>query len=412
MRPVSNRNSFRTWAAIFCAAVLALAGCRPHGSEAPAPKHFGTVIDNLGGIKANASGLNMNALPIINAKSTSFVDAVGSANVASLSGTQTVDGISITAGKRALLLGQTTATQDACYVGAAGAWTLCPEMPTGSNAIGKVYNAAHGTSNRGTWVLEAATGTGVIGTDNLQATNVDNGTTIGSATVNFATVATGLGLTVLAAYQSDLGVTLNSTTVSGWADQSGGGFNLAQATGANQPGYTANDSTLGNKPSISCASASSQNMVASTLDLPAPPITIYFVAKQTAWTAAHEWWSTANDVYALSPNTSTPSLVMYAGVAANLNSGAVLNTWVRGWVKFTDSTSDELHLAATNTTGTKADSVTPNPAAGFNFCKTISTVYADVSFALILILSGTTSSGNLTTLDSNVTTMYGGTVSL
>jgi hypothetical protein len=340
---------------------------------------------------------------------TATVDAIGAANVSSLSGTaQTVDGVALnTAGMRVLLLAQTTTTQEGCYVVASGAWALCPEMPAGSTATGRQYSTANGTSNRGVWILSG----GVIGTNDLTAKSTDNGTVIGSPTVNFASFATGLGLTVLVAYQSDLGVTLNGSTVSAWADQSGNSNNLAQASAPNQPGFTASDSTLGNKPSISCASASNQNLRGPTIDLPAPPITIYAVFKQTAWTAAHELWGAAGDAYALTPNTTTPSLAMYNGTIANLNSGGVLNTWVRAYAQFTGSTSDVLHIAATNTTGTNAG--TTNPAATFNICQNAgATSFADANIALFMILSGTTSGGNLTSLDGQVTTWSGGTVSL
>jgi hypothetical protein len=49
--------------------------------------------------------------------------AIGTSNVASLSGTTTIDGVSLTAGQRVLLVGQTTASQNGLWLVSAGAWT-------------------------------------------------------------------------------------------------------------------------------------------------------------------------------------------------------------------------------------------------------------------------------------------------
>lgn len=54
------------------------------------------------------------------------VRVVAVANVASLSGTPTVDGIALSAGDRILLTAQTTASQNGPWVVAAGAWTRPP----------------------------------------------------------------------------------------------------------------------------------------------------------------------------------------------------------------------------------------------------------------------------------------------
>lgn len=60
---MTNRNAFRTWATALCLAALALLpGCSPKAS-----KHFGAVVDNTGGIKANASGLDLNGKKASNA---------------------------------------------------------------------------------------------------------------------------------------------------------------------------------------------------------------------------------------------------------------------------------------------------------------------------------------------------------
>lgn len=362
-----------------------------------------TASSGGGGGGANPSYVNL-----VN----THVDAISAANISSLSGlANTVDGVAInTDGQRVLAISQTTTTQDALYDAHSGAWTVDTVLPVGSTAGGRYFITENGTSNKGTWVVAGVGATSVVGTDDLKATNVTTSSVVGSFN-NIITFTQSLGVTVLFGVQSDLGVTLNTSTVSQWNDQSGNSNNLVQATGANQPAYTANDATLNNLPSISCASASSQFMTASALDLPAPPLTIYAIFRQTAWTAAHELWAAGTgDQYALSPNTSTPSLVMYDGVAVNLSSGATLNTWVRAVAIFQGSTSDSLKLgSAAAVTGASAGS--GNPTAGFNICKnTGGANLADVKLALVMFISGALSAGNQASIDAAIASKYGGTV--
>lgn len=55
-------------------------------------------------------------------------------------------------------------------------------------------------------------------------------------------------------YRADLGVTLNGSTVSAWADQSGTGDankNVSQGVAANQPTFVASDALFGGQPCVS-----------------------------------------------------------------------------------------------------------------------------------------------------------------
>jgi hypothetical protein len=105
-------------------------------------------------------------------------------------------------------------------------------------------------------------------------------------------------------YRADLGVTLNGSTVSAWADQSGSGDsnrNLAQATAGNQPTYVAADSTFNGQPTLSFGGA--HWLVSGTwASPPSAPTTVYLVGKFT---------SIAAQSVILDGNNSTNRFVIY-----------------------------------------------------------------------------------------------------
>lgn len=56
------------------------------------------------------------------------VKAASTANIASLSGTKTIDGVALVAGDRVLVKDQSTASQNGVYVVAASAWARAADM--------------------------------------------------------------------------------------------------------------------------------------------------------------------------------------------------------------------------------------------------------------------------------------------
>ena len=75
------------------------------------------------------------------------VRAASTAGIASLSGTTTVDGVSLIAGDRLLLKDQATPSQNGIYVIAAGAWTRATDMDTWVEVPGSVVIPTEGTIN-------------------------------------------------------------------------------------------------------------------------------------------------------------------------------------------------------------------------------------------------------------------------
>lgn len=90
------------------------------------------------------------------------VAAVATANVSSLSGLQTIDGYTLLAGDRVLLVGQTTASQNGVYTAASGAWT--DARASDGMSFGAVYAVQNGTVNDNNLFMITNNGTITIGT--------------------------------------------------------------------------------------------------------------------------------------------------------------------------------------------------------------------------------------------------------
>ena len=73
----------------------------------------------------------------------------------SLTGTQTIDGVALSAGNTVLVAGQTTASQNGSYVVAAGAWTRTLDFDAANDAVeGAYWFVGEGTLNAGSgWIL-------------------------------------------------------------------------------------------------------------------------------------------------------------------------------------------------------------------------------------------------------------------
>ena len=112
-----------------------------------------------------------------------------------------------------------------------------------------------------------------------------NGTVQQTAVVSATTVAlAGSGLTanISAGTAATDNVWKANSVVSAWADLSAVKDNVSQATGSKQPIYLAADSHYNNQPSLSFATASSQNLVSAVAENIAQPLTIYVVGRATS----------------------------------------------------------------------------------------------------------------------------------
>lgn len=105
------------------------------------------------------------------------VVAATTANI-TLSGTQTIDGVSVLATERVLVKNQTTVADNGIYVCAAGAWSRATDADTWDELVSAAVFVEEGTTNGDTgWVCTVDTGGTLGSTDVTWAQFVGGGTT-------------------------------------------------------------------------------------------------------------------------------------------------------------------------------------------------------------------------------------------
>jgi len=95
------------------------------------------------------------------------VKATTTANI-TLSGTQTIDGISLSADDRVLVKNQNTASENGLYLCKASSWTRTDDLAAGADAAGAFVFVEQGTVNaENGFVCTSNKGSAVVGTNNL-----------------------------------------------------------------------------------------------------------------------------------------------------------------------------------------------------------------------------------------------------
>lgn len=123
-----------------------------------------TYVDNQIATRATPAVVDTKIANAVTAKVA--VDYVATSNVASLSGSQSIDGVLVAAGKVVLLTAQSSSAQNGKWVVASGAWTRPTDTPAGStfapNTVLFVRSGA--ANNNSAWQL-TTTSSGVVDTN-------------------------------------------------------------------------------------------------------------------------------------------------------------------------------------------------------------------------------------------------------
>jgi hypothetical protein len=132
------------------------------------------------------------------------VKAATTANIATLSGTLTIDGITLAAGDRVLVKDQTTASQNGIYIVSSGTWTRAPDADIWNELVGAYCFVEQGTVNADLGFVCTVDQVGTLGTTSITWINFSGA---GSFTAGNGLSKSGNTLAVLG--------TTNRITVSG-----------------------------------------------------------------------------------------------------------------------------------------------------------------------------------------------------
>lgn len=135
----------------------------------------GQKITGLAAGTAGTDAVNKTQLDAVDAKASAAASGiaikqaarvVSTANLAALSGLLTIDGVTLVAGNRVLVAGQTDATKNGIYVAASGAWARSTDADgAGELTSGTMIAITEGTANADTlWGVTSDSGSITIGT--------------------------------------------------------------------------------------------------------------------------------------------------------------------------------------------------------------------------------------------------------
>ena len=164
------------------------------------------------------------------------VQAATTANI-TLSGTQTIDGVSVSADERVLVKNQSTGSQNGLYLCKAGSWVRTDDLASGADAAGMFTFVEQGTANgdKG-FVCTTNKGSATVGSDSLAFSQFSSS---GDITAGDGLSKSGTELSVdlksnggLVIESSELAVDLAASSITGTLAITDGGTGATSASAA------------------------------------------------------------------------------------------------------------------------------------------------------------------------------------
>ena len=138
------------------------------------------------------------------------VRALADANVASLSGTTTLDSVALAVDDRVVLTAQTTGSENGVWVVRAGAWARPTDFEVGDSAASALISVQEGAVyGDQVWQVTTNTGSDIIGTDPLALQQISGGGGGGGGAQSLQAAYDG-GNTITTAASTDIAFTLTS----------------------------------------------------------------------------------------------------------------------------------------------------------------------------------------------------------
>lgn len=153
--------------------------------------------DSSGVVEVLASGSSVSILSVV---------AATTANLASLSGLLTIDGVVLTAGQRVLVKDQTLSQNNGVYLASAGAWTRSIDANSSTEIAGRIISVRSGSANGGEQWATTFKSTDTLGTTGMSWFQV----ALQNTAVTFTDLTT-TGNTTLGNASADT-VTVNGTS--------------------------------------------------------------------------------------------------------------------------------------------------------------------------------------------------------
>lgn len=204
--------------------------------------------------------------------------------------------------------------------------------------------------------------------------------------------------------RADLGITLNGSAVSAWADQHTSAKHYTQGTGAAQPAYSATGGP-GGRAIVSLDAVTKYMSSSLVTDIPSTTQSaIWFVARQVSWSNARRIISdTTNLKRLVYQEGSTPQVDIYDGASVGSNAGGTLGSFARFYVHWAMAAS-RLHIGASNVTGLNPSAQAADIGRLIGNSAGSSAI---VDLCELMYVTPSLSAGELTLLDTYIAARYG-----